>query len=192
MEFKKLVRENRSYRGYDGTYQVSKEELVQLVDMARLTPSGMNRQPLRYHIAFEKAEVAKIQSLTKWAAALTDRTLPYEGQEPTGFIVLCQDMRLSDNLSQFRTDVGICAQTICLGAVSMELGACMIGNFNGKEMKEALALSDDYFPLLVIAIGKPKETIVLEEVNEEEDLGYYRDAQDVHHVTKRRLEDILI
>ena len=62
MEFKKLVRENRSYRGYDGTYQVSKEELVQLVDMARLTPSGMNRQPLRYHIAFEKAEATAQQA----------------------------------------------------------------------------------------------------------------------------------
>lgn len=192
MEFEKLVRENRSYRGYDSTYEVSKEELTQLVEFARLTPSGMNRQPLRYRIAFEKSEVAKIQSLTKWAAALTDRTLPYEGQEPTGFVVVCQDMRLSDNLSQFRTDVGICAQTICLGAVSMGLGACMIGNFNGKEMKEALELSDDYFPLLVIAIGKPKETIVLEEVGEGEGLGYYRDAQDVHHVPKRRLEDILI
>jgi hypothetical protein len=46
--------------------------------------------------------------------------------------------------------------------------------------------------LLVLALGKPKETVVLETVGPEGDVKYWRDEQSVHHVPKRRLEDIIV
>ena len=192
MEFKEVVLKNRSYRGYDETRKITREELVDLVDCARLTPSAMNGQPFSYYLAWEKEQVDTIQGLTKWAAALPHLNLPYEGKRPTGYIVICQNKEVSENLQQYRTDLGIVAQTICLGAVAKGLGCCMIGNFNGADMQSALGLSEQFFPLLAVAVGKPDETIVIKEIEKGEPTKYYRDENDVHYVPKRKLEDILL
>lgn len=192
MEFKELVLKNRSYRGYDENRTITREELVELVDMARVTPSSMNGQPFCYYVAWEKEKVDTIQGLTKWAAALPQLNLPYEGKRPTGYIVICQNKEVSENLQQYRIDLGIVAQTMCLGAASKGLGCCMIGNFNGEKMQAALGLSDQFFPLLVVAVGKPDETIVIKEIDKGESTKYYRDENDVHYVPKRKLENILL
>ena len=192
MEFKDIVRKNRSYRGYDESRVLTREELVELVDMARLTPSAMNGQPFSYYVACEKEQLEVIQPLTKWAAALPHLNLPREGKRPTGFIVICQNMEISENLQQYKTDLGIVAQTICLGATAKDLGCCMIANFNGKNMQQALGLSEQFFPLLVIGIGKPDEEVVIKEIEKGEPVKYYRDENDVHYVPKRKLEDILL
>lgn len=192
MNFKEIVIKNRSYRGYDESHTLTREELVELVDMARLTPSAMNGQPFSYYVASEKEQLDIVQPLTKWAAALPQMTLPHEGKCPTGFIVICQNMEVSENLQQYRTDLGIVAQTMCLGATAKGLGCCMIGNFNGKKLQEALGLSEQFFPLLVVAVGKPDETIVIKEIEKGEPTKYYRDENDVHYVPKRKLQDILL
>ena len=192
MYFKEIVVKNRSYRGYDESRKITREELIDLVDCARLTPSAMNGLPFSYYVASEKEQLDIIQPLTKWAAALPQISLPHEGKCPTGFIVICQNMEVSENLQQYRTDLGIVAQTICLGAVAKDLGCCMIGNFNGKTLQGALGLSEQFFPLLVIAVGKPDEEIVIKEIEKGEPTKYYRDENDVHYVPKRKLEDILL
>lgn len=192
MEFKELVLKNRSYRGYDESRKISKEELIELVELARLTPSSMNGQPFCYYLAWEKDKVDTIQNLTKWAAALPHLNLPHEGKRPTGFVVICQNKEVSENMQQYKIDLGIVAQTMCLGAASKGLGCCMIGNFNGLNLQAALGLEDQYFPLLVVAVGKPDETIVIKEIEKGEPIRYYRDENDVHYVPKRKLEDILL
>ncbi len=189
---KDLVRANRSYRGYDESRRITRRELLEMVDCARLSASSVNQQPLRYYLAWEKDEVNKIQALTKWARGLPDMTLPHPGMCPTGFIVICQDTRVWDSLARFQKDVGIVAQTILLSAVEMGLGGCMIGNFNASEVKETLELAEYLAPLLIVAVGKPKEEIILTEVAEGEPVAYYRDENDVHYVPKRRLEDIVL
>ena len=73
---KDLVLKNRSYRGYDPSRKISREELEAFVDCARLTPSGGNLQPLRYYLAWEQPQLDLIQPLTKWGAALPERHLP--------------------------------------------------------------------------------------------------------------------
>lgn len=192
----KTVRElaiaSRSYRGYDESRKVTREELLDLVDLTRYTPSSVNRQPLKYHIAWEKAEVDQIQSLTKWAAGLPDLQLPYPGTCPTGFIVICLDTKLGPNEVQFLKDVGIVAQTMLLAATEEGLGGCMIGNFNPQIMREALHLEEHLKPMLVVAVGRPAEKVVLTEVGEDGSTGYYRDEAGVHYVPKRKLEDILV
>lgn len=189
---KDLVRANRSYRGYDESRRVTREELVELVDCARLTASSVNQQPLKYYIAWEKEEVDRIQSLTKWARGLPDLTLPHQGKCPTAFIIICQDKNLSDNLARFQKDVGIVAQTMLLAATEMGLGGCMVGNFGAGSVSEAVGLPENLAPLLIVAIGKPDEQVVLTEVSEGESVAYYRDEADVHYVPKRRLEDVLL
>lgn len=191
-EFKELVKRNRSFRGYDESYRFTKEQLEDYVDTTRYTASSVNMQPLKYFIAYEKEMVDKIQKMTKWARALPDLNLPYVGKRPTGFIVVCQDINISLNTERFMKDVGIVAQTILLQATEEGLGGCMIGNFKKEEVMETLKLDDNLVPLLIIALGKPDEEIVITEIPESGSTNYYRDKEDVHYVPKRSLGDILI
>ena len=189
---KDLIIKNRSYRGYDETYTFTREQLVNYVDGARFCASSVNMQPLKYFIAWKKEDVDRIQCRIKWARQLPQMKLPHPGMCPTGFIVICQDKNISDNLNRFMKDVGIVAQSILLMATEEGLGGCMIGNFDAGEIREVLALPESLHPLLVVALGKPAETIILTEVGEDGNTAYYRDENDVHYVPKRSLDDLLI
>lgn len=190
--FREIVIANRSYRGYDESYKFTREKLEEYVDLTRFTPSSVNMQPFKYYVAYEKSNVDTIQKMTKWARALPELNLPYEGKRPTGFIIICQDTNIFSNTNRFMKDVGIVAQTILLQAADDGLGGCMIGNFNAEEVKSTLNLSENLLPLLIVALGKPAEKIVITEVKEDGKTDYYRDENDVHYVPKRSLEDILI
>ena len=192
MDFKELVVKNRSYRGYDHTRWIAREELLDMVDCARLAASSVNKQPLKYVLVYEPAQVEAFHPLTKWARALPDMVLPHPGKEPTAFIVICLDKTLSENEKVFTRDLGIVAQTILLRAVEMGLGGCMIGNFVRAEVSAALSLPEHLEPLLVVAVGKPDEEIVLVDLPEDGNTNYYRDENDVHYVPKRALEDIVL
>lgn len=187
---KDLVLKNRSYRGFDEKRSIQREELEDMIEHARLCASSVNRQPLKYFLAYEKEIVDQIQPLTLWAKALKMQ-LPHEGHCPTAFIIICQDTNISTALDAFSRDVGIVAQTMLLRAVEMDLGGCMIGSFDKQKLHDVLQLPNHIVPLLTVAIGKPDETIILEET-EGLDTTYHRDENDVHYVPKRRLSDILI
>lgn len=191
-EFSSLVRKNRSYRGFDESRSVTKGELMQMVDCARLSAASGNLQPLKYYLAWEKETAARIQPLTGWARGLPELALPHEGMRPTAFIVICQDRRIADSPARFQKDVGIAAQMILLAAAEMGLGGCMIGSFEAAALSQALHLDEYLAPQLVVAVGKPAEQVVLTEIAEGGSTAYYRDENDVHYVPKRRLEDILI
>ena len=189
---KDLVRQSRSYRGYDESRPITREELAELVDCARLAPSSVNMQPFRYYLACEKAQLEIIQPLTGWARALPEKHLPYPGHRPTAFIVICQETDWQENLARFQKDVGIVAQTMLLAAAEKGLGGIMIGNFSPEKISAALELPSHLVPMLIVAFGKPDETIVLTDAAPGDDLNYYRDENDVHYVPKRRLEDIIL
>lgn len=188
---KDLVLKNRSYRGYDETREVTREELRDLVEHARLTPSSVNKQALKYYLACDREETNRIQPLTAWAKALK-KEVPYEGHCPRAFIVICQDTAISPALEAYLKDVGIVAQTMLLRSVELGLGGCMIGSFQKDALHQTLKLPESIRPLLVLAIGKPDETIVIEDVNAQGDTTYYRDEQDVHHVPKRTMDELII
>lgn len=192
MTFKELVTKNRSYRGYDESRKITEEELLDMVDCARLTASSINIQPLKYYLAWEKEEVDRIQAMTAWARALPQMTLPHDGMHPTAFIIVCQDTQVAPNTDRFLKDVGIVSQTILLAAAEKGLGGCMIGNFKPDQVSQELQLEDHLKPLLILAIGKPAEMIILQDVDDGESMKYYRDENDVHYVPKRKLQDIII
>lgn len=189
---KELVIKNRSYRGYDPKVRLTKEDLLELVDLTRYTASSVNEQPLRYYIAWEKEEVEQILPLTMWAKALKDIQLPHPGNEPAAFIIICQDMNISSNTTRFQRDVGVVAQTMLLGAVEKGFGGCMIGSFYKPQLKELLNLPEGVEPNLIVALGKPAEKVVLTDVGEDGSTKYYRDAEDVHYVPKRSLKELVL
>ncbi len=184
-----LVLKNRSYRRFHEDVAVDCQTLRELVDLARLSASAANKQPLRYILSCTKEKNALIFPSIAWAAYLKDWNGPVEGERPSAYIVMLADKELSAN---FNWDAGICSQSILLGAVEWGLGGCIIASVNKPILKQALCIPDTYEIVFVLAIGKPKENVVIDPVGPDGDIKYWRDAEETHHVPKRSLEDLII
>lgn len=189
MAFKSLILTNRSYRRFYQEAAIPREPLRELVDLARLSASASNRQPLKYFLSCEPEQNAIIFPHLGWAGYLKDWGGPQEGERPSAYIIILGDKTISQN---FGCDHGIAAQSILLGATEKGLGGCMIGSSRKPELAQALGIPEQFEILLVLALGKPKETVVIEPLGPDGDIKYWRDAQAVHHVPKRALEDIII
>lgn len=188
MTVKELVFKNRSYRRYYQDVPVSPDTLKELVDLGRLSASAMNLQPLKYILSNEPVKNAVIFAHIGWARYLKDWS-PAEGERPSAYIIMLGDNEISKNVVW---DDGIAAQSILLGATEKGLGGCMIATIRKTDLVQALGINSRYEILLVIAIGKPKEQVVIDPLKQDGDVKYWRDSQAVHHVPKRALEDIII
>ena len=124
-----------------------------------------------------------------WARDLKDWPGPSEGERPSAYIIILWDTDIADTTF---CDQGIAAQSILLGAAERNLGGCMIASIDKDKLRRALEIPPRYEILLVLALGKPKEKVVIEEVGTGGDIKYWRDSNDVHHVPKRRLDDIIL
>ncbi len=187
--FPELVKENRSCRRFHEDHTVKPETLKELVDLARMSASGANLQPLKYILSCDPQKNAEIFSCLAWAGYLKDWAGPEEGERPAAYIVVLGDTSISESAG---CDHGIAAQTILLGAREKGLAGCMLGSIDRKALRKGLNIPAQLKILLVLAIGKPKEKIVLETVGTEDSIRYWRDNEGVHHVPKRKLEDIII
>ena len=189
---KDLIKKNRSVRGYDSSRDVTIEELREMVDCARLSASSVNMQPLKYILVNTVDGKSRVLKQVSFAAKLSTLKLPHRGSEPMAYIVICQDEQISKSETGFLRDVGIVAQSITLAATELGLGACMLGYFSPDKLRQALDLSENLKPLLVISFGKSVEDIRIVEIEEGESTDYYRDEAGIHYVPKRKLDDVII
>jgi len=186
---KDLVLKNRSFRRFYEDHKIGNETLKDLVELARLSGSGSNRQPLKYILSSESALNNKIFSCLAWAGYFKDWDGPSEGERPSAYIVILGDKKI---VASFGCDHGIAAQSILLGAAEKGLGGCMIGSIQKESLRKVLDIHTSLDILLVLALGKPKEKVVLEEAETSGNIKYYRDSDEIHHVPKRKLEDIIL
>jgi nitroreductase len=179
-----LLAKNRSTRGFDSSFKVRHDQLVSLVEAARLAPSAMNQQVLRYRLVTEE-EAHLLLPHIRMGAALPELKLPLEGTEPNAFVVICTDKesRYVD------MDLGIATQTILLRAAEMGLNGICIAAFDCEAVREALQLPLQ--PQLILAIGRSAEHIEVVDIAEGESQTYYR-KEGVHYVPKLRVEDLII
>jgi len=180
---------NRSYRRFDESMQVKADTVKALVNLARNTASAGNLQPLKYILSTGEEKNQEIFSCLAWAAYLPKWKGPEPGERPTAYIVIMGDKSITDN---FLCDHGIAAQTILLGAREQGLGGCIFAAINHKKLRQYLSIAPHHEVLLVIALGKPVEQVVLEQVGEGGNIKYWRDGESVHHVPKRKLEEIIV
>lgn len=186
---KELVTKTRSYRRFYQDVPVDIEALKDLVDLARLSASGRNLQPLKYLLSCDAARNALIFPHLAWAGYLKDWPGPEEGERPSAYIVMLGDKQLTQN---FGVDPGIAAQSILLGATEKGLGGCIVGSIQRGPLQQALGIADRYDILYVLALGMPKELVEIEPLPDSGDIRYWRDAAGVHHVPKRALDDLII
>ena len=184
-----LILSNRSYRRFYQEVDIKLETLRELVDLARLSPSARNDQPLKYILSCEHQRNSLIFQHLAWAGYLTGWSGPCDGERPSAYIIILGDTEIGRS---FGCDHGIAAQSILLGATEKGLGGCIIASIEKEGLRKALEIPPQYEILLVLALGKPKETVVIEKIGSNGDIKYWRDSKAVHHVPKRHLDAIII
>ena len=189
MSLKDLYVAARSYRRFEQARDVDVETLVAAVDAARLVPSSINFQPMRYAVSVNREMNARIFEHLIWARALKDWGGPKEGERPAGYIVIGGDINFPQH---HMVDLGIACMSVFLCLAEAGLAACMIGSINAKRIHEIVGFPEEVKVLQVMAVGYPGETVVLEDLQPGAATTYYRDAQDHHHVPKRLLDDVLL
>jgi nitroreductase len=188
MSVKDLILTTRSYRRFHQEVPVPMEVLRDMVDAARLSASARNMQPLKYMLFNDPGDCTKIFPALAWAGYLKEWDGPREGERPSAYIIQMADLELARD---WWCDDGIALQSMLLTATERGFGGCIIGSVQYEMLRSAFHIPERYEILQVLALGKPAEKVVIDEVREG-DIRYWRDAHDVHHVPKRGLEELIL
>jgi nitroreductase len=184
-----LVVKTRSYRRFAQEDAIELETLRELVDLARLSASGANRQPLKYMLSCDATKNALIFTHLGWAAYLKDWPGPAESERPSAYIIVLGDTEIGKS---FGVDPGIALQSILLGATERGLGGCIIATVQRESLRHELGIPPRFEILYVLALGKPAEEVCIEAIGPDGDIRYWRDEKAAHHVPKRSLDDIIV
>ena len=183
-----MIVKNRSYRGFHQNHKIETSVLKDFIDLARLSPSAENLQRLRFKICNTEVENEKVFSCLGWAGYLKDWNGPEIGERPSAYITI---LSTEKDIGKVACDAGIACQSILLGAVESGLRGCIFASIKKEKLQKLLKIPKEYSISYVIALGKPKENIKLEYV-ENDDIKYWRDNNGTHHVPKRKLKDIIL
>lgn len=189
MSLKDLLVKNRSYRRFYQKDRISEGELRELVGLTHWCASARNAQSLKYVLVETEDRCARVFPNLAWAGYLTDWDGPEEGERPVAYLVQVLDTRIVDNCL---CDDGIQAQTILLGAIEKGWGGCIIKAFKNEPLRQVLNLPDYMKMMYVIALGKPKETVVIENMKSGDNYKYWRDEKGIHHVPKRDADELIV
>ena len=182
-----LLLRNRSCRGYDSNYIVSKEELLKIVEVNTKIASARNQQVLRFRLVYG-TEAKEVTKAIKLGGALPELNLPLPGTEPNAYIIICTQEPKGKWVD---IDLGISAQSMLLKAVDLGLNGICIAAFNKEKISALVNGGRQMEPLLILAIGKSIERFQLLPIGQEDEHNYFR-KNGVHFVPKVRIEDLLI
>lgn len=196
-EFFKLVKNSRSIRRFKSDQEISEATLKKLVETSCYTPSSRNRQPLKYVIVSEKERRDDVFSCLNWAKALKTWEGPTKDQRPGGYIIILGDTSLVQDKpgaasARYSVDHGITSQTIMLAANTMGYGGCILASVDRVLLREKLRIDNRYDILLVLALGVPDEKVQIEPMPENGSVSYWRDVEDIHHVPKRDVDELIV
>lgn len=188
MSFEDLVKRTRCYRRFDESVRIEYKTLERLIGLARLSASASNRQPLKYMIINSDGECSRVFPALGWAGYLKGWDGPASGERPSAYIIILGDSSISGD---FGVDCGIAAQNIMLGANEVGLGGCMIASVTEEILRGNLKIPGQYKILLVLALGKPVEKVIIDNIKDG-DVRYWRDSENNHHVPKRPINELIV
>ena len=189
MDLKSLILKTRSYRRFYGDVKISKQDLLSFIDLARLSASAKNMQPLRYIISNNDDTNNAVFKTLKWAGFLEDWAGPEKEERPSAYVIMLLDTSITENNY---CDHGIATQSILLGATEKGFGGCVIAAIDKQKIRELFKIEKKYKILQIISLGKPKENVILTELKSNGNYKYYRDVENNHYVPKRKLKDIIL
>ncbi|RHW54793.1 nitroreductase [Clostridium botulinum] len=157
------MKSRRSIRKYMNK-PVEDEKIIQLIESARLAPSGSNTQPWHFIVVksdITRGRLAKVSHNQEWMMAA-----------PV-FIVCVADIRsrikgdvelsLNENspqqeLKQIIRDTSIAVEHLVLSAENLGLGTCWVAWFTQEEIRPILNIPSDKYVVSIITIGYPNES----------------------------------
>lgn len=188
MKLLELIKKSRSYRRFFEDVTIQEKELQLMIEAARFSPSSRNIQPLKYFLCNNREVNEKIFTTLGWAGYLTEWDGPVKGERPAAYIIQLLDKEISAGAS---CDHGLTAQSILLQATELGYGGCIIASVKRETLQTLLQLPDNLEILQVIALGKPKEIVVTDDLKNNE-YKYWREKDGTHHVPKRTLDEMII
>ena len=157
MDVKKAIKSRRSIRKYQDK-PVPDDLVNDVINAARLAPSGNNAQPSRYLIIKDNETKKKLKDNNiirdKWV------------YDAPVIIVCCTDPKAYvksvkgwDNTNEIRAirDLSIASSYLMLQATELGLGTCYCGWVEKNKIKEILGIPQDFIVLFVITLGYPAE-----------------------------------
>lgn len=186
-ELKNLIEEARTTRRFKKDSSVNFEDLREILDLARITSSAKNMQPIKYILVTKKEEVIKLSLTAKWAAHLKDWEQS-EDERPSAFLLMLND-RMIDGFPMF--DAGASFTAISLAAKAKGLATCPMASIDKELCKELFVIPDNLDVMIGIAVGVGVENVKLTDAKNN-DTNYYRLEDKTHLVPKRTLEEIIV
>ena len=171
--------------------KIQADILEKVVDAGRLAPSSSNLQPWEFIIADSMDLCGNIFSCIKWAGHLGS-WVPEESERPTAYIIILVNRDIRKE--RYEHDTGLAAGNICLSAFGYGVGSCIIRSINREKLQSILKIPEKYIIDLVVALGYPAESPILEDGKKDRENGfvkYWRDESRVFHVPKRPRESII-
>lgn len=188
MDLLQLITKRRTIRKFQQK-PLTKEQLTQYVDVARLAPSAANIQPLKYVCVSSENMVKKLFPMVKWARYLAPEYNPKSQEEPVAYIAVCADSRIKQ--AGYEMDIGAAVENIILAAASQGVGACWMGAIDREGISHLLELPEHIHLSCVVALGYPLES-PKEVAVADNNIKYFLDNQDTLCVPKRSLNDVLL
>jgi nitroreductase len=186
MEFRMLPEKTRSCRRFVEEERIPDGKLREMVNAARLAPSGANLQLLRFSFLNGRKSCSGIFPHVKWAGYLRDWDGPEPGERPAAWIAVHSPVERKPFTG---IDIGIAAAYMVLAARDMGYGSCMVLSFD-RERVNALLDVPGYEVGLLIALGVPAEEAVVEEYGGS--VEYWRSGDGRHHVPKLSLDSLIV
>lgn len=166
--------------------QVDADVLKEMIDVARLYPSGGNLQPIRFGVITKKELTDAVFADLGWAMYLPDYKIA-DAERPTAYIVLLRDETVSKKCDY---DVGAASTMVMIAAVEKGLATCPLANFSGSRLSALLSLPKHLHPELVIAVGFPAQESTV--VPMCDSVRYAQDENGNFLVPKRSTEEVLV
>lgn len=187
-----ILKDTRSIRLFDFDSKVPDEILKKSIETSIFAPSIYNFQPLKYRIISDDNTCDKIFNMLSWGKRLKGWEGPKPHERPSSYILVVNDSSIIKDHNRVWLDVGSTTQIIRMVLAKEGYGSCLLGSFDIEKLKEVLKLDENFVPMIIVAIGKPIEKCITENMKISNSTAYYNDSEGVHHVPKRSLEEILI
>ncbi|MPN10614.1 hypothetical protein SDC9_157909 [bioreactor metagenome] len=157
MDFMSLVRQRESCRNFSEKIPTH-QELENLIEAARLSPSACNSQPWSFVVvtgvkAKEVAKCTQSLSMNKFT------------ENCPSFILVCEEKAtlmaklggVVKDQQYAPIDIGLATAHICYQATAQGMGTCILGWFDEKKVIETLSLPKNKRIRLIIAAGFAKD-----------------------------------
>jgi nitroreductase len=164
-----VIRRRWSPRAFDGSRDVSSDDLRRLFEAARWAPSSMNEQPWRFVVADRKRSPDIFASLVE---SLTGKNPFWATAAPVLVLVVVRRTTERDEIENSHAwyDTGQAVGFLTLQATSMELSVRQMEGFDHERARRACDVPAPFEPAVLMAIGYAgdPETLKLERHREAE------------------------